>query len=364
MDEREKVLLIDDDPAVGASLVHLLGGEFEVRVEQTGVAGIRRFEEFHPSLVVLDLKLPDQYGLDALKAIRGVRKDARVVILSAYATQETVRRSLELGALDCLSKPFDAAHLKAKIREWTHGTSPKLGSQLFPAKSWVEPDLETFKLAASVFLHDAASPLTSLTALAQMIQEQGRHNREVLAENFPEITALMTDTIGYLVSLVEQWRAFAQPESLPAEQVKLEELARLAFDLSKRQAEDLGVSLSMQVLPCPRTIYLNRHALARVLANLLQNALEAVSARQGRAQVVLKAWESDGGFIFHVKDNGPGIAHGDIEKIFHPGFTTKARGSGLGLYICKAIVEGFGGSISVSSQSGQGAGFTVQIPYR
>jgi len=345
-------------------LVHLLEGEFEVRVEQTGGAGLRQFEEFKPALVVLDLRLPDQYGLDALRAIRGVREDAKVVILSAFATQETARRSLELGALDCLSKPFDAASLKAKIREWTLGSPPAPPNHIFPATSESpERDLDTFKLAASVFLHDAASPLTSLTALAQMIQEQGKQDKEALAKNLPEISGLITDTIGYLVSLVEQWRAFAQPESLPAEDVTLEQLARLAFELSKRQAADLGVTLSMRVRPSPRTIHLNRHALARVLANLLQNAVEAVSTRQGPAQVGFAAWENGRHVVFQVRDNGPGIASQDLEKIFRPGYTTKSRGSGLGLYICKSIVEGFGGSILLASKPGHGAVFTVEIPW-
>jgi signal transduction histidine kinase len=79
--------------------------------------------------------------------------------------------------------------------------------------------------------------------------------------------------------------------------------------------------------------------------------------------VGFSAWENGRQFVFQVRDNGPGIARQDLEKIFRPGYTTKSRGSGLGLYICKSIVEGFGGSILVASKPGHGAVFTVEIPW-
>jgi signal transduction histidine kinase len=108
-----------------------------------------------------------------------------------------------------------------------------------------------------------------------------------------------------------------------------------------------------------RSIQADGGLLRRVFTNLISNAVQAMpdggflivdgSVVNGTAKVV-------------VSDTGSGISEENLKKIFQPLFTTKAKGTGLGLAVCKKIVEAHGGEISVSSKEGVGSSFTFLIP--
>ena len=102
----------------------------------------------------------------------------------------------------------------------------------------------------------------------------------------------------------------------------------------------------------------DRTRLTRAFNNLVQNALE--SGSQVDVQVRLRAEGSEA--VVDVIDNGHGIEHERLERIFEPKFTTKTHGLGLGLAMVRAIVQAANGSISVSSTLGTGTTFTVRLP--
>jgi len=104
-------------------------------------------------------------------------------------------------------------------------------------------------------------------------------------------------------------------------------------------------------------------ALHQVWVNLIDNALQA-AAPGGKGRVRVEVTRVNGDAIVEVSDNGPGIAPRNLKRIFDPFFTTKDVGSGTGLRlaIVREIVEKHGGKITVDSQLGQGARFTVKLP--
>lgn len=112
----------------------------------------------------------------------------------------------------------------------------------------------------------------------------------------------------------------------------------------------------------PRTdVLAPRGALLRVLANLINNALDVIpDGPAGR--VTLSAWVATDDVFVQVADNGPGIAPELQGKIFDMFFTTKERGSGVGLPTCKRLVEGWGGTLQLQSKPGEGSRFTFGVP--
>lgn len=107
-----------------------------------------------------------------------------------------------------------------------------------------------------------------------------------------------------------------------------------------------------------------RSQLTRVLVNLLRNAAQALSELeepQG-ASITVASWASDEFAFVQVADDGPGIAAASRAAIFDAFFTTHGEGTGLGLYLCKSLVEGWGGMIHVDSREGEGARFTFSVP--
>ncbi|MDQ8203578.1 hybrid sensor histidine kinase/response regulator [Pelagicoccus sp. SDUM812003] len=354
-DTKKRILLIDDDPSVCSALLMLLKDEFDAHAAGTVREGVELFDSLNPNVVVLDLHLPDQHGLDALRSIRRMNRSAPVVILTGYATLEAVEESMRLGASDCLHKPFDALALRSRLRELSN-LDDVLGPEVeesSAAYGRLEPSDDS--LVASSFLHDIGNPLTSLSAISAMMQECVGD-----AQKCARLAEMIDKNVEYASSLIEQWRAFAEPENLRGDYASAEEIAQWAIGLVRLRAEAKKVELLLEVqspLVSPR---LNRYATIRILVNLLQNAIEAVPREAG--WVRFRAGERDGMVEFSVSDNGAGIDPAVGQKIFQPRYTTKKKGTGLGLFIARRIVDSARGSISLCSRPGRGTTFTVQLP--
>jgi signal transduction histidine kinase len=119
------------------------------------------------------------------------------------------------------------------------------------------------------------------------------------------------------------------------------------------------ISCSLQLAPDLPPVQFDPDQLSRVLANLFANSLEATPAG-GEISISLELKDSRQVIVF--ADNGAGMLTEDVAKIFEPFFTTKPRGTGLGLFIASRIVENHGGTITVWSQPGRGARFTITLP--
>lgn len=331
----------------------LLKDEYEAHSAGTVRDGVRLFDSLQPNLVILDLHLPDEHGLEALRSIREMDRAVQVVILTGFATLEVVEESMRLGASDCLHKPFDARVLRNRLRELTQEGEEPEGNWVGEAQSYYISSEES--LVSSAFLHDVGNPLTSLQALVLLLSE--KYNDP---ETCRKLTKMVEQNLAYLGSLVEQWRAFSEPQTLMPDYASVADIAEEAAGFVNLRAESKGTVLSVETAQSDLSPRLNRHATARILVNLLQNAIEAVPRESGRVE--LKARVRDGQAEFMVQDNGPGIAPADRKHIFEARYTTKKKGSGLGLFIARHIVESAKGSIAVCSRPGRGTTFTVLLP--
>jgi PAS domain S-box-containing protein len=135
-----------------------------------------------------------------------------------------------------------------------------------------------------------------------------------------------------------------------------------AVELDRALADSRGVLLDADVAAGLAPVWCDVGAIARVLANLVGNAVEFTPAG---GRVTLRAGAAGAAVRFEVSNTGPGIAPGDLPRLFEPYFqaaAAKRRGTGLGLAIAKGIVEAHGGSIGVESALGRGATFHFTLP--
>jgi signal transduction histidine kinase len=107
------------------------------------------------------------------------------------------------------------------------------------------------------------------------------------------------------------------------------------------------------------TVVVDPAMIRRVLVNLVSNAIQAMPKG---GKLTLRASRSDGKTLIRVRDTGNGMTQEVMEKLFQPLFTTKAKGTGFGLPVCKRLVEAHGGEIVVESEPGKGTIFTITIP--
>jgi C4-dicarboxylate-specific signal transduction histidine kinase len=134
-------------------------------------------------------------------------------------------------------------------------------------------------------------------------------------------------------------------------------LALLQLDLQKD-----GVRIETQLDERLPAVLGDAVQLQQVILNLIVNAEDAMRSAPRRVLTIQSQWTASGTVRVSVADSGTGIDAPDMERIFSPLFTTKASGMGMGLSICRSIIENHGGKIGVSSTAGRGAVFQFELP--
>jgi two-component system sensor kinase FixL len=205
---------------------------------------------------------------------------------------------------------------------------------------------------AAVLAHEVKNPLAGIRGAVQVIG--GRLPAESTARRMiGEIIA----RIDSLSELMKDLLLFARP---PKPQPRLTDLTRLVgatADLLRQDPALRDVSVHVEGGAAP--LMADAGLMQIVFHNLLVNAAQAMS---GRGRIVVSVAEADARWRVAVADTGPGIPIEHREKLFTPFFTTKARGSGLGLPTCRRVVEAHGGTIDVSCPPAGGTVVTVMLP--
>jgi len=176
-------------------------------------------------------------------------------------------------------------------------------------------------------------------------------------EDVREMVELMDTQVHVCDRTIAALLDFARPEQAVVEATDIHAVVEEVLGAA---AVPAGVSVELQLDPNVPSVRADRHQIAEVFANLLSNACQALRDR-GSIRISTGV-EADGETVaIEFADTGPGIAPEHLDRIFDPLFTTKAKGIGLGLVVCKRFVERQGGTLEVRSEPGQGAVFTVRL---
>jgi C4-dicarboxylate-specific signal transduction histidine kinase len=152
-------------------------------------------------------------------------------------------------------------------------------------------------------------------------------------------------------------KAPPQKASLEINEVILEVIA-----LTSREMEKNGISAQTQLAESLPAIQGDRVQLQQVLLNLLINAIEAMSGmNEGSRELLISTAKTSSGVVVSVQDSGPGLAPEGVERLFESFYTTKPGGLGMGLSICRSIIEAHGGRLWVSANDPHGAIFQFTL---
>jgi two-component system KDP operon response regulator KdpE len=137
------ILVVDDEPAILHTLrTNLVHRGFQVETAETGRRAMESFSQFHPDLILLDLRLPDMDGIEIIREVRS-RSDTPIVVLSARESERSKVEALDLGADDYLTKPFGVEELLARVRvALRHLAKPTAGASAVFRTGDLEVDLE------------------------------------------------------------------------------------------------------------------------------------------------------------------------------------------------------------------------------
>jgi len=215
--------------------------------------------------------------------------------------------------------------------------------------------LATIGSVAAGVAHEIRNPLFGISATGQ-----------ILARELPEASPLraltneMLDETRRLNELVTDLVAYGRPQALKLRDLELDRLVLEAVDACRARAEQEHVHLEVHPGGAGRKLQGDGDQLRQVLLNLLLNSIEADPG--GRVEVTT-AWDAPQGFVLvAVRDHGKGIPPGEIDRVFDLFYTTKPKGSGMGLAISSKIVQDHGGTITASNADDGGALFEVVLP--
>jgi PAS domain S-box-containing protein len=235
------------------------------------------------------------------------------------------------------------------------------------AQSQQEALLQQEKLAAmSTMLasvaHELNNPLTSIVLQAELLREDLKDSP--LAEPAAEIT----EAAARCERLVRQFLTLARQHPPERTAVALNTLVAETAELLAYPFRVDNVTVHLHLDDQVPPIWGDPHQLQQVLINLLTNAQQALRAAPGPREVAITTQydPAQHRIALAVTDTGPGIAPALHARIFEPFFTTKPPGvgTGLGLALCKGIVEAHGGTLSVTSAVGSGTTFRITLPVR
>lgn len=205
--------------------------------------------------------------------------------------------------------------------------------------------------------HQIKNPLTPIRLAAERIARHFAQNRGDLAEVIPAGCRSIVDHVRSMQELLDAFSRYAKLPPVQRRPVDGDEFFHQVVRLY--QGVKPGVEVKLETSLAPRRVWLDRDLFRQVVVNLLDNALEA-STPPG--EVVVRAfWEGDE-MVLEVLDRGPGLPVEDPELLFQPFFSSKGRGSGVGLAVVLRVVTDHGGTVRLLPREGGGVRAVVRIP--
>ncbi len=322
------------------------------------------------AIVLCDINMPEMDGLTLLPLLMQQRPHLRVVMVSAYGDMENIRRAMNLGAFDFVTKPIDFEDLETTIRKTIREVELVKRAELTAELEQRNERLAQLDRMKSQFVtnlsHEFRTPLTSLLGAKDLIQQDPDRWLGKGLDIIQRQGQAMLDLVNQLLEVrkLESGRQlvrYVRNNVIPFVAYLLEPFEALVENAKQTLTVDYQLEeLMMDYDP---------DKLASILSNLLSNAIKYSS--EGGA-ISISIGRSDTCFRFSISDTGIGMDQDLLDNIFErfqqgekpmdQGVLAASDSSGIGLHLVKELVDLLQGRIEVRSQEGEGSTFVLLLP--
>lgn len=373
---RKKILVVDDSKAIVGVINEILRKKYNVRTAYCGEEALDIMSYFVPDLILLDVVMPGIDGYDVCRKIKSDNKfeDVKIIIVSGETQLKNRLKGFEAGADDYITKPVEIMELLAKVKVFLRlkdcedqlkYINDNLNKQVSMRSSQL---IESEKLAAigqhtAGIVHNLNNPLQALMGCADLLRMDYPDNEHI------HLLMTAAETIKDIIMTILVSSRKTKSQNIVG--IDFNKIVTDQVEIMKANQffkNNIGKKLRLQTLPIYKGIYSH---FSQSLGNLIKNAVEAMYDSEVRVLEV--STSSDDEMIYiSISDTGYGIKEEDMERIFHPFYTTKPllatngrpAGTGLGLASAREMIESYKGKITVESKPGKGSMFRVCLPIK
>jgi signal transduction histidine kinase len=367
---RSRVLVVDDIPKNLQVVGTMLRNEgYEVMGATSGADALESVRVEVPDLILLDLMMPEMDGLEVcsrFKADPTIRR-IPVIFLTASNEMEHLVKGFEAGAVDYVTKPFNAPELLARVR--TH-------LELRHARERLREMNDEKNEFMGIAAHDLRNPLSAITGYSEMVLEDAQRLKSgavvntaacgvELEQNGRRIREAAKRMVEMVQNLLDANRIERGEMNLNLVPTDLGQALNQVIETQRPHATAKRQTIHLEGELAPITVLVDPSVTVQVLENLVSNAIKYSPPGKNIFARLKKDAQSA---RVEVQDEGPGLSAEDQKKLFGKFARLSAKptggehSTGLGLSIVKKMLEAMNGKVWCESELGQGATFIVEFP--
>ena len=347
------VLIVEDNEDLLDFLVQLLGTKYRLLLARDGEEGVAVALRERPALVLSDVMMPRCSGYELTRRIRQDTRIAHIpiILLTAKRGVESQVAGLEAGADDYVGKPFSPDVLLARI---------KAQFRIRELSLQVEQERKLGMLGTMTagLAHEVRNPINAVLNGLPLVKEMCKQLPGSGREDAAELLDVAEEGARRILGMVDDLLAFASPGQGELGRWWPKESVEMAIRLLGPRVHGVRILRDIEV---DEPVFGHSGQLHQVVMNLLDNALRAVAPG---GSIRVRARCRDGALCMIIEDDGVGIPADKLPRIFDPFYTTRevGAGTGLGLHLCRGIVEAHGGRLDARSVEGEGTIIQMRLP--
>jgi signal transduction histidine kinase len=372
MQEKEPVILVVDDTEDNLDLLEFALKRKPVRMlrASSGQECLALAAEKQPDIILLDIQMPEMDGFETLKRLRADPSTTKIPVVFLTAQRkdaESIAAGLALGAEQYLTKPIDTDELLVRT---------KMLIELKRAQAELERTKADFM---AMLVHDLRSPLIGVKSVIELLQDSGKGS--ILGDDQFELLNSAHSSAKKLLGLISDFLDLSKYEAgtiaFEASATQVEKFIDPVLQQMDIQFKQRNVRIVRDIPANLPDVFVDAMKTEQVIMNLLSNALKftkgggviTLEAAPKSEEVITTSGSMHKQFVqVSISDNGVGIAADELPLLFErykqvsSAKIVKQKGTGLGLVICKRIVEAQGGRISAESEPGKRTTFSFTLP--
>lgn len=360
---RHKILIVDDEADARFLCSEILSEEYQVEEAENVADAIQKIKSFRPAIILTDVKMPGQDGIQLLKVVKRDYPEICVIILTGHGDKQIAIEAMRNGAFDFLEKPFEDEEILSSVERAVKILSLEKKIEEFRLRSAESEKLASLGMMSGGIAHEINTPLGAIMLTAQAIEKH-------LSKSDPDlvkVSGLATNiqrVVDHISKIIQSLQVFMRDSSKDSfELAKLSEIIENSLSLCKSKTKSVSATITTDYHDQEDAkVSCRSSELVQVIVNLINNSCDAIKDLSER-WIHIEIENLGDKMQIRLTDSGDCVSQEVASKLFEPFYTTKGfdKGTGLGLYVSKGLIQSHGGTLEIDPAS-EHTSFLITLP--